>query len=155
MESIVAINTATTKDSIAVSTPDYSVLSGNIYRTSDTENCILTGTYSGKNIVLPPKSITTIALQVSSPISGIQANPMEEDQVLAFPNPFSNEINLNLKNFGSNAEVEVSNLSGQLLFREKFQNITSGKIGSELPSGMYLLGITDGKKRLTTKIIKR
>lgn len=153
--SIVAINTATTKDSISVSTQDYTVLSGNIYRTSDTENCILSSTYSGKNIVLPPKSIITIALQVASPISGIKKNPQEENQVLAFPNPFSNEITLNLKNFSASAVVEVSNLSGQFLYREKVENITSGKIGSELPAGMYILAITDGKKRIENKIIKR
>jgi len=151
----VAINTATTKDSIAVSTPDYTVLSGSIYRTSDTENCILSGTYAGKNIVLPPKSITTIALQVASQISGLQTNPKEENQLLAFPNPFSNELTLNLQNFSNRAVVEVSNLSGQILYREKVENITSGKIGSELPSGMYILGITDGKKRIVNKIIKR
>ena len=153
--SIVAINTATTKDSITVSTQDYTVLSGNIFRTSDTENCILSGTYSGGNIVLPPKSITTIALQVASQISGIPTNLREENQVLAFPNPFSSEVTLNLRNFSANAVVEVSNLSGQVLYREKVENITSGKIGSELPAGMYILGITDGDKRITNKIIKR
>ena len=153
--SIVAINTATTKDSITVSTQDYTVLSGNIFRTSDTENCILSGTYSGGNIVLPPKSITTIALQVASQISGIPTNLREENQVLAFPNPFSSEVTLNLRNFSANAVVEVSNLSGQVLYREKVENITSGKIGSELPAGMYILGITDGDKRIANKIIKR
>jgi len=153
--SIVAINTATTKDSISVSAQDYTVLSGNIYRTSGTENCILSGTYSGGNIVLPPKSITTIALQVASQISGILTNSREENQVLAFPNPFSTDFTLNLKNLSANAVVEVSNLSGQVLYREKVENITSGKIGSELPKGMYILGITDGDKRITNKIIKR
>ena len=153
--SIVAINTATTKDSITVSTQDYTVLSGNIFRTSDTENCILSGTYSGGNIVLPPKSITTIALQVASQISGIPTNLREENQVLAFPNPFSSEVTLNLRNFSANAVVEVSNLSGQVLYREKVENITSGKFGSELPTGMYILGITNGDKRITNKIIKR
>jgi len=152
--SIVAINTATTKDSISVSAQDYSILSGNIYRTSDTENCILAGTYSGKNIVLPPKSITTIALQ-ASPKVGIKTIPNEGNQVLAFPNPFSSELTLNLKNHSTNAVVEISNLSGQVLYQEKVENITSGKIGSELPAGMYILGITDGDKRITEKIIKR
>ena len=153
--SIVAINTATTKDSIAVSTPDYTVLSGSIYRTSDTENCILSGTFAGKNIVLPPKSITTIALQVAAQISGIQTNQQKENQVLAFPNPFNTELTLNLKNFSASAVVELANLSGQILYREKVDNITSGKIGAELPAGMYILGITDGKKRTTNKIVKR
>lgn len=100
----------------------------------------------------PAKSITTIALQVASQISGIPTNPREENLVLAFPNPFSSEVTLNLKDFSANAVVEVSNLSGQVLYREKIENITSGKIGSELATGLYILGITDGDKRITSKI---
>lgn len=153
--SIVAINAAATKDSISVSTQDYTILSGNIYRTSETENCILSGTYSGGNIVLPPKSVTTIALQAAPLNVGIKTIDNEASQVLAFPNPFSSEITLNLKNFSINTIVEIANLSGQILYREKAENITSGKIGSELHPGMYILGITNGDKRITKKIIKR
>jgi len=153
--SIVAINTSTAKDSVSVSSQDYTISSGNIYRTSETENCILSGAYSGGNVVLPPKSITTIALQGSSQGVGINTISDEESQAFVFPNPFSNEATLNLKNFSINSVIEVSNLSGQILYREKVDNITSGKIGSELPKGIYILRITDGDKRLTKKIIKQ
>jgi O-glycosyl hydrolase len=153
--SIVAINTSTAKDSISISPQNFTVSLGNIYRTSETENCILLGVYSGGNIVLPPKSITTIALQGLPQNVGIKTIYNEESQVLAFPNPFSSEITLNLKNFSANTVIEVSNLSGQVLYREKVENITSGKIGSELPKGIYFLGITDGDKRITKKIIKQ
>lgn len=152
--SIVAINTSTVKDSISISPQDFSVSSGNIYRTSEKENCILSGIYSGGNIVLPPKSITTIALQASQNV-GIKTISDEKSQVFAFPNPFNSEVTLNLKNFSANTIIEVSNLSGQILYREKLENITSGKIGSELPKGIYILGITDGDKRVTKKIIKQ
>ena len=153
--SIVAINTSTVKDSISISTQDFTVLSGNIYRTSETENCILSGTYSNGNIVLPPKSITTIALQASPLNVGINTISNEENQVIVFPNPFSNEARLNFKYFSANAVIEVTNLSGQVLYREKVENITSEKIGSELPKGIYILVIADGDKRITKKIIKR
>jgi len=153
--SIVAINTSTIKDSISISPQDFSVSSGNIYRTSDTENCILSGAYSGGNIVLPPKSITTIALQGSTQNVGIKSIFNEESQAFVFPNPFSNEATLNLKNFSINSVIEVANLSGQILYREKVENITSGKIGSELPKGIYILRITDGNKCATNKIIKQ
>jgi hypothetical protein len=153
--SIVAINTSTAKDSISISPQNFTVSLGNIYRTSETENCILSGVYSGGNIVLPPKSITTIALQGLPQNVGIKTIYNEESQVLAFPNPFSSEVTLNLKNFSTNTVIEVSNLSGQVLYREKVENITSGKIGSELPKGIYILGITDGNKHITKKIIKQ
>jgi glucuronoarabinoxylan endo-1,4-beta-xylanase len=153
--SIVAINTAATKDSISVSTLDYTVLSGNIYRTSDTENCILSGAYSGQNIVLPPKSITTIALQGSTQNVGIKTISEDEGQAFVFPNPFSSEATLNLKNFSKNTDIEIHNLSGQVLYHEKAGNLQSQKIGSELPKGIFILKITDGDKRVTNKIIKQ
>lgn len=153
--SIVAINASTAKDSITVSTQDYTVLSGNIYRTSETENCILSGAYSGGNIVLPPKSVTTIALQISPLVDAVKTISSDESQVLVFPNPFSTEATLNLKNFSGNSVIEISNLSGQIIYHEKVKNINSWKIGSELPKGIYILVITDGDKRITNKIIKQ
>ena len=153
--SIILINTSTEKDSVSISSQDFIFSSGSIYRTSASENCILSGTYTGGNIVLPPKSITTIALQGSSQNVGIKSISNEESQAFVFPNPFSNEATLNLKNFSINTVIEVSNLSGQILYREKVGNITSGKIGSELPKGIYILGITNGNRLVTRKIIKQ
>jgi glucuronoarabinoxylan endo-1,4-beta-xylanase len=153
--SIVAINTSTVKDSISISSQGFTVLSGNIYRTSETENCILSDAYSVGNIVLPPKSVTTLALQVSFLVDAIKTISRDESHALVFPNPFSTEATLNLKNLNANTVIEVSNLSGQVLYREKVENITSEKIGSELPKGIYILLITDGDKRITNKIIKR
>lgn len=153
--SIIAINKSTVKDSISISPQDFSISSGNIYRTSDTENCILSGAYSGGNIVLPPKSITTIALQGSTQNVGVKSISSEENEAIVFPNPFSNELTLNLKNFSINAVIEVANLSGQILYREMVGNISSGKIGSELPKGIYILRISDGNKCVTNKIVKQ
>jgi glucuronoarabinoxylan endo-1,4-beta-xylanase len=153
--SIVAINTSTVKDSVSISLQDFTFSSGNIYRTSETENCILTGVYSGKNIVLPPKSITTIALLGSLQNVGIKSISDEESQAFVFPNPFTSEVTLNLKNFNINTVIEIANLSGQILYRKKIENITSVIIGSELPKGIYILRITDGNKCVTNKIIKQ
>ena len=153
--SIIAINTSTTQDSITISPDAYTISSGNIYRTSDKENCVLLGTYSGGNIKLPPKSITTFALLGSAGSVGIKTVSDGEDQTIAFPNPFRNEITLNLQNYSNKAVVEVYNLSGQILYHEKAENIPTGKIGSELMKGIYLLSISDESKRITNKIIKQ
>lgn len=153
--SIVAINASAIQDSISISPTTYTVSSGNIYRTSATENCVLLGTYSGGNIKLPPKSITTFALK-GSPLSvGINNVSNQESRPLAYPNPFSSEVTLDLQHFSSNTVIEVSNLSGQILYRQKVKNITPHKIGSDLPKGIYMLTITDGNKRVTNKIIKQ
>ena len=153
--SIVAINASATQDSISISPTAYTVSSGNIYRTSAAENCILLGTYSGGNIKLPPKSITTFDLKGSPLTVGIHKISDQEGHPLAYPNPFSSEVTLDLQNFSNNTVIEVYSLSGQILYRQKLKNIPSGKIGAELPKGIYVLGITDGDKRVTNKIIKK
>ncbi|HEY3371918.1 MAG TPA: T9SS type A sorting domain-containing protein [Prolixibacteraceae bacterium] len=153
--SIVAINASATQDSISIKPTAYTVSSGNMYRTSATENCILLGSYAGGNIKLPPKSITTFALKGSPLTVGIHQVSNLENHSLAYPNPFSGEETLDLQNFSNNTVIEISNLSGQMLYREKLKNIPSGKIGSQLPKGIYILGITDGSKRITNKIIKQ
>jgi hypothetical protein len=86
---------------------------------------------------------------------GINSVTNNENYQLAYPNPFTNEITLSLQNFSNKAVVEVYNLSGQLLYHEIAENIPSGKIGSELPKGLYMLTITDGNKRVTNKIVKQ
>jgi glucuronoarabinoxylan endo-1,4-beta-xylanase len=152
--SIVAINTSATADSITISPASYLISSGSIYRTSDTENCVLAGSYTGGNVKLPPKSITTLALK-GALIVGIHPVAKEEGNILAFPNPFQEEITLNLRPFSNEAVVEIYNLSGQRLYSQKVENMGSLKVGSELPKGIYMLSITDGNKRLTNKIIKQ
>ncbi|HET6559101.1 MAG TPA: T9SS type A sorting domain-containing protein, partial [Prolixibacteraceae bacterium] len=153
--SIIAINTSATNDSIAISPASYTISSGNIFRTTATENCSSVGAYSGGNIKLPPKSITTFALKGAPVTVGITTIDNEDNNyLLAFPNPFSDKITLNLQNFSNKAVIEIYTVSGQILYREKVENIPSGKIGSDLPKGIYFLGITDGAKRFTNKIIK-
>lgn len=152
--SIIAINTSANADSITISPASYTISSGDIYRTSDTENCILAGTYTGGKVKLPPKSITTLALKgaLTTDVSSIVS---EERQPLAFPNPFHEEITLNLQQFSNKAVVEIFNLSGMRLYCQTAENLTSPKIGSELPKGIYMLSITDGNQRFTNKIIKQ
>lgn len=153
--SLVAINPTTVKDSVAITAQDFTASSGKIYRTSDKENCILAGEYSGENIVLPPKSVTTITLKESAQSVEVKTILNEENKAFVFPNPFSGEMTLSLNDLNSNSIIEVARLSGQIIYREKLENISSGKIGTEFPRGMYILRINDGHKYLTTKIIKQ
>lgn len=152
---LIAINTSGIQDSITISPSDFNIASGNLYRTSDQENCVLIGTSSGNNIKLPPKSITTIALQSSSQTVGTITIPDDENHLLAFPNPFEDEFTLNLSDFSNDALIEVFNLSGQNFYHRTAGNTTSKQIGLDWPKGIYILSVTDNNKRITRKIIKR
>jgi glucuronoarabinoxylan endo-1,4-beta-xylanase len=64
----VIINTSTDVDiSLDLSIKDFSVSTGDVYRSSQTENCVPAGSYNGSvPIQLPANSITTLALVVRS-----------------------------------------------------------------------------------------
>lgn len=55
-----------TSDSAAVNAsltfPDFTLTGGTIYRTTQTQNCENLGAYTGGNLVIPPKSVTTLSL---------------------------------------------------------------------------------------------
>ncbi len=60
--SVVIINTGTGAD-IDLSFAGFSITSGNIYRSSSAENCVLVGSFDGTGpLTLPANSITTLAL---------------------------------------------------------------------------------------------
>ncbi|MEI8114570.1 MAG: T9SS type A sorting domain-containing protein [Bacteroidia bacterium] len=151
--SIVVINTGSTLDSISIASSAFAVSSGKIYRTSDTEKCVLVGNYSGGTIKLPVKSITTITLQ--GQLTSAEMKKLPESEPMVYPNPFNQETLLNLKDFPREAQIAIYNLSGQILYQEKVQNSNSVKIGSELSQGVYILKVTDGGKQKTIKIIKQ
>lgn len=153
--SVIVINTGTTNDSISLASSDFTFTSGDIYRTSDTENCALVGSYLGGNIKLPVKSITTIVFPGSTIGSGIGDIKKNEDYGRVYPNPFSNEATLNLNGFSGETEIKINNLSGQILYQERIKNATTVKIGSGLSQGVYILKVTDGEKQKTMKIIKQ
>ncbi|MEJ5260648.1 MAG: carbohydrate binding domain-containing protein [Anaerohalosphaeraceae bacterium] len=59
----VLINTSdSTTVNASAAFPGYTVTGGTLYRTTQTQNCVNLGSYSGGPLSLPPKSVTTLAL---------------------------------------------------------------------------------------------
>jgi hypothetical protein len=72
------------------------------------------------------------------------------DNISIYPNPARTELYLSISQT-DNSEVSVSNLIGQVLI--KTQNLNVIDI-SNLPNGIYMLTITQGKIKQTQKCIK-
>jgi len=153
--SIVVLNTGTTIDSIAIKPSAFTIASGKIYRTTDSLNCSFMGDYTERTIKLPAKSITTFSLTGLSDVVAIENLPVNVDDALIFPNPFSDEATLDLSNYNQQVEIEIYNLFGQRLYHEKSPNLSSVKIGTGLAKGLYILSINDGNKRINKKIVKQ
>ncbi|MCF8331073.1 MAG: T9SS type A sorting domain-containing protein [Bacteroidales bacterium] len=85
-----------------------------------------------------------------------------EDQkppiVNIYPNPFKDQLNIDLSGiqFNKKLQVRIYGLKGRLLFEQKVSqpqiNIQTG--AKNLSSGVYLLEISNGNKRVIKKIIK-
>lgn len=60
---VVIINTSDSASlNASLDFPDFTITAGSIYRTTQTQNCEPVGSWTGGPLVVPPKSITTLAL---------------------------------------------------------------------------------------------
>jgi glucuronoarabinoxylan endo-1,4-beta-xylanase len=86
--SVILINTSTdTNITMDLSFAGFSLADGNVYRSSETENCELVGTYDGEPILLPTYSITTLELSILPPSVVADAGP--DQTVYAFTDGYA------------------------------------------------------------------
>ncbi|NQU86512.1 MAG: T9SS type A sorting domain-containing protein, partial [Mariniphaga sp.] len=94
----VAINRSETVErTIQLSVPGYNIDSIEAYRTSENENGIQIENISDEKIILPPRSITTVTMDISVLNTALQDNKNIENSgmfsVFNYPNPFSESTN--------------------------------------------------------------
>lgn len=81
----------------------------------------------------------------------VQASKIHEDIIL-YPNPASNIVNIILPNDVSNAKVEIYNLNGQVVLEQQI-NDTQSKINTNgIINGIYVLKIISANKVSTYRI---
>ena len=88
--------------------------------------------------------------------SVLSTDVYQKEDFKVFPNPFQNEIQLNIPNTISEAKASVYSLTGQLLMESKVSS-SKPKISNlnSLKSGVYILKIeTDSNQVLTYKLVK-
>lgn len=84
----------------------------------------------------------------------------KEISATAYPNPFTGALNISLAHLENNEPLSiiVSNLQGQVLVEENYNNLASNsldlQLGSDLAKGVYFLEITNGSHTQIQKIIK-
>lgn len=80
----------------------------------------------------------------------------DKNGVYVFPNPSKGAIKLNFQKELLNVKIEVSDLSGKILYSEKQQQIALGVKTldiSDVPEGMYLLTIFSENSYFTYKLV--
>ena len=91
--------------------------------------------------LLPSGNILVSDMQaglfVLSPLQNQNSNLNEiENNILIFPNPFVDEINIRTTNLKSECWMEIVNVNGKIIFKQKISN-GNYKIPTKLKSGIY------------------
>lgn len=82
------------------------------------------------------------------------------DIISAYPNPFSDHLNINIaKNLSSQSVVEIYNIKGQMLRRitspsSKYTWDGLGENTTMLPAGMYYIRFRDDQQQAVIKVLK-
>lgn len=112
------------------------------------------GTNGGDN-----GTAATLSLSQSLNVSTFAAPELLPIRGNLFPNPVADRLNLSLESSVAGVyDIEVLNLQGKRIWRTRKQLIPGDNILAEnvslLPSGTYLVKISDGDKIFTNKFIK-
>ncbi len=89
---------------------------------------------------------------IEVPVNSI--NSKSNEQFKVFPNPFNDQINIELKQALQNANIEIKELSGKSVYKENFKLVDKLNIPLDLPSGIYLIEIQSNQNYWIQKITK-
>jgi hypothetical protein len=76
-------------------------------------------------------------------------------KVVTYPNPFTNNFNLNVTTTSSeNVEMRVYDMMGRLIEKHQVESNTV-EVGNSYPTGIYNVIVTQGKEMKTIRVIKK
>ncbi|MDB5228754.1 MAG: hypothetical protein JWN78_2947, partial [Bacteroidota bacterium] len=122
------------------------------YENTDCACGIIAGSPFAAREVSTPQMVTETAKeQVASPLTFMS--------IKAYPNPFSNEIHLKIYTMDIETPIllKVYSVNGELIENRNDVTYDSGDIllGRSLPSGTYIIQVTQGKNIQVERVIKQ
>ena len=108
--------------------------------------------------LLPSGNILVSDMQaglfVLSPLQNQNSNLNDiENNILIFPNPFVDEINIKTTNLKSGCWMEIVNINGKIIFKQEISN-GNYKIPKKLKSGVYFAHLKFEDKIEIQKLVK-
>lgn len=89
---------------------------------------------------------------IDVPVNSIHSKTNEQFKV--YPNPFNDQINIEFKQTLQIADIEIRELSGKSVFKQKFHLVDKLNLPLDLPEGMYLIEIHSDQNHWVQKITK-
>ena len=112
-------------------------------------------------LALEPEDPDTVVCEHcdgDGPITNIESNSLEFQEVNIFPNPVESKITIELLKEEFQPDfLEIFNLKGELVYRLKLETALSSKMIINLDfldTGFYQMVLTDGVNRISTKLNK-
>ncbi|QBO57992.1 S8/S53 family peptidase [Chryseobacterium salivictor] len=127
-----------------------SYTNGFVTLTPGIENVKWNPTYKYWEVTIDTTGFSGFFVRTSSSL--LAATNAKQDQVVIYPNPVKDVLNIDLKS--NHGNVKIFDLSGKVVKTATVNNSGSVDV-SKLSKGMYIVEITtDGKAKVTKKIIK-
>jgi Secretion system C-terminal sorting domain/Fibronectin type III domain len=123
-------------------------LTGLISNTSYTVD-VKTVCTSGTNTYSSPITFRTLLTNPVAPtlssrlMDDENSTEMEESNVLAFPNPFENSLEIKLSHLSSEAIIHVTDLAGRVVYQRVLDETSISINTSEWPKGLYFLRLNN------------
>lgn len=94
-------------------------------------------------------------LVVDSISSGITDNGAEVKEIIIYPTPFKDELNINLQRHVKFVKIEVYDITGKMIDHLEFKNTSIVQFKNNYKQGVYLINVyEDGELIKTQKLIK-
>ena len=140
-----------------ISDPSNPVVAGNFDTYLPEDHSSYRGAW-GVYPLLPSGNILVSDMQaglfVLSPLQNQNSNLNEiENNILIFPNPFVDEINIRTTNLKNECWMEIVNINGKVIFKQKISN-SYYKIPTKLKSGVYFAHLKFEDKIEIQKLVK-
>ena len=128
-------------------------------------NSIRKMTFSGGNATIYKTDNSTgvyalngLRYLIFTDITGIGEQPMRPGyaNLIAYPNPVADELNIDLTDATGNGTVSILSLDGRLMHKQKTKGTGIATINlSHLPQGVYICRYSNASEIKTVKIIKK
>ncbi len=116
---------------------------------SDSLKFNLVSTHTGSYGMNTPAYFCIDNVKYNYPAS---VNNLSDTEISVYPNPTEN--NINVSNI-SNSNIQISDISGKIVFRKSYCNETENINLSNLKSGIYFITIENNNNIITEKFIKQ
>ena len=88
-------------------------------------------------------------------MDGIENNGFSNN-IKAYPNPSSGQLNIDLSDFFDHVSVKIISSTGSLVNSYKFDSVSQIQIDIEGKAGIYFVEVnSNGKEHAVIKVIKR